>query len=836
MSKNCQIWNVGVSDRNLRVYGKVALTEQGITYSSYLVQKENGYVLFGAVPESYADKWLENIKKVTGTEQIQWLVLFDAERVRGSVRAILAEDADLGIIAPYTVLYGLKNMLPEGVSTIEIRTNRTLTLVGGVFQFTMLRDRFANPALYVLDQEENCVYTADAFGSLYGEKERPEDGADHSQWMKGMEAYCDEIRASKRPQTLQKAIDLMQENQVNRICPMYGPEVQESLDDMMAYYKERIEQPPKRDGKDAKVAIAYEGKNELDDLAQAVAQGLQEAEVADVTCYDLSVVDRDEAVRALQEADVLLFGTTMSQGNVSKPLWDVVTSLRKEDCHQKLVSVFYQVNDKGDNVDLFRQYLQYLGFDLSLQDYFIIGEMGEDELKNAGNYGFGVGCSIRRIPNPRQPKLVRCLVCGEIFDASLGRCPVCGVGLDQCVPVEEDEVSFAKDTDRTYVILGGGTAGINAADAIRSRDSTGRIVLVSAEDYLPINRPMLTKDLSLIDEMPDELFVHPREWYDERNIEMKLGESALSLDPENKIVEITSGPLSYDKLIFATGAECFIPPFEGWDKEGVMTIRHLSDSVKLKTFMDDGKNAVVIGGGVLGLEAANELMRAGIKVTVLEASPQIIGRQADADSAALMKKIMAKMGVECYEGVQIEAVLGDTRAEAVKLATGEVFPADFVVVSCGNRGNVQAAKEAGVEVERAIVVNQFMETNIPDIYACGDCCQYDGLNYQLWQEASSQGNIAGANAAGERVAYETQTLGLNLEGFGTTLFAIGDAGKAPDKVYHKVVTKDGVKNSQEQYWFSGHSLEGAVLIGSPEKTTTITQAVTTHARYEELFD
>ncbi len=834
MDKDSHIYNVGISDEDLRVYGRVALTGHGITYSSYLVRKEDGYVLFGVVPEIYKDEWLANIRKITGIDEIQWVVVFDAERVRGSIKAILAENENIGLIAPYTVLYSLKTALPEGVRKVEIRNNRTLSLAGGMFQFVMLQDHFRNPALYVLDQDDGCVFTADAFGSLYGNSEQPADAEQSDQWTSGMQAYCDEIRASRRPETLQKAISLLEDNKIGSICPMYGPQVDDSLDSMLSYYKEQIKEPDKRDGKDAKVAIAYEGKNELADLAQAVAQGLNEAEISDVTLYDLSEVNREEAIRALKEADVLLFGTSMSEGNVSKPLWDVVTSLGKEDCHKKLVSVFYQVNDLGDNVDLFRQYLQYLGFDLSLQDYFVQGEMGEDDIKNANNYGFGVGCSIRRIPNPRQPKLVRCLVCGEIFDASLGRCPVCGVGLDQCVPVEEDEVSFAQDTDRTYLILGGGTAGINAADAIRSRDSTGKIILVSQEDYLPINRPMLTKDLSLIDEMPDELFVHTKDWYDERNIEMKLGESAVSLDPEKKTVEITSGTIHYDKLIFATGAECFIPPFEGWQKEGVMTIRHLTDSVKLKEYMDHAEKCVVIGGGVLGLEAANELMRAGLKVTVLEASPQIIGRQADADSAARMKKIMKKMGVECYEGVQIEAVLGDEKAEAVKLATGEVYPADFVVVSCGNRGNVKVAQDAGVNVERAIVVNQFMETNIPDIYACGDCCQYDGVNFQLWQEASSQGNIAGANAVGERAVYETETLGLNLEGFGTTLFAIGDPGKQ-DKVYHKVVTQDDVNKSQEQYWFTGHALQGAVLIGSPEKTTDVTTAVRTHARYEELF-
>ncbi|MCD8021894.1 MAG: FAD-dependent oxidoreductase, partial [Lachnospiraceae bacterium] len=137
---------------------------------------------------------------------------------------------------------------------------------------------------------------------------------------------------------------------------------------------------------------------------------------------------------------------------------------------------------------------------------------------------------------------------------------------------------------------------------------------------------------------------------------------------------------------------------------------------------------VVIGGGGLGLEAASELLRNGLHVTVLEAAPQIIGRQADADSAAVLRKKMADLGVLCLEGVQIEGITGDGRATGVKLKSGEEFPADFVIVSCGNRANIQAAQAAGVKTERAIVVNQFMETNLPDVYACGDCALHEGVN------------------------------------------------------------------------------------------------------------
>lgn len=330
--------------------------------------------------------------------------------------------------------------------------------------------------------------------------------------------------------------------------------------------------------------------------------------------------------------------------------------------------------------------------------------------------------------------------------------------------------------------------------------------------------------------------MHARQWYEERKIDLKLGVRALALNTEAKTVTASDGgTYSYDKLIYATGAECFVPPFAGHDKPGVLTIRHLWDSRKLQNYLKTAKKAVVIGGGVLGLEAASELMRSGVQVTVLEATPQIIGRQVDAGSAACLKASMEKLGVACHEGVSIAAIEGDGQVSGVRLADGRVFPADFVVVSCGNRGNVQIAKDAGIAVERSIVVNQRMETSAGDVYACGDCCQFEGVNFQLWQEASNQGRVAGANAAGEQVAYANQLLGLSLEGFGTALFAMGDPGKKADVPYKMVETVDGVRNRTEKYWFFGERLEGAVIIGAPEKTADISQAVSTHARYSELF-
>lgn len=430
------------------------------------------------------------------------------------------------------------------------------------------------------------------------------------------------------------------------------------------------------------------------------------------------------------------------------------------------------------------------------------GKPDAQALKNAYEYGFAVGCSLQKIPNLHKPKLMKCLVCGEIFDASLGICPVCGVGLEQCVPVDEELVAFRNDTDNRYVILGGGVAAVSAAEAIRRRDKTGSIRMISAEPYLPINRPMLTKDLKAVAADPEGLRVHDAQWYQELDVMMSLGCTVTGIDPQTKTVITQNGEVTgYDKLIYAMGAECFVPPFAGHNKSGVITVRHLADVLRLGELTKCAKNAVVIGGGVLGLEAASEIMRTGVKVTILEATPQIVGRQVDAGSAAVLKTIIRSMGAECYEGVTIAEIEGEDKVTAVRLMDGSVFPADFVVVSCGNRANVQVAKDAGINVERAIVVDSRMRTSIEDIYACGDCAQLEGINYQLWQEASNQGKAAGANAAGDCITYANQMMGLSLEGFGTELFAIGDPGKGSNTPYHTVHVRDDVANRQETYWF-----------------------------------
>lgn len=431
-------------------------------------------------------------------------------------------------------------------------------------------------------------------------------------------------------------------------------------------------------------------------------------------------------------------------------------------------------------------------------------------------------------------KLVKCLVCGEIFDSSLDTCPVCGVGRDKFVEVEVEETAFRNDTQNTYVILGNGCAGVSAAQAIRERDKTGRILLISNEGPA-YQRPMLTKAM-LSGLTADQMALHPAGWYEGQNIVQILERQVVAVDTQNKQVELDGGfKLPYTKLIFALGSECFIPPIPGHDKQGVVAIRRLSDVVKIQAMGSALKQAVVIGGGVLGLEAAWELRKAGIEVTVLELAPKLMGRQLDDAAAALLLDACGKSQVRVETGVQIQSIQGGETVTGVELGSGEVIPAQLVVVSAGVRANTAIAQSAGIEIDRAIVVNERMETNLPGVYACGDCAQYQGINYALWPEAQEQGKTAGACAAGELAEYKPIAPVLAFHGMGTELFSLGDPGKQPGVEYKTVEVRDEARNTLERYYFTAGKLCGVILAGDLSKMGDMMAAMEEKRSFADFF-
>lgn len=316
---------------------------------------------------------------------------------------------------------------------------------------------------------------------------------------------------------------------------------------------------------------------------------------------------------------------------------------------------------------------------------------------------------------------------------------------------------------KRYFILGGGVAALSAAKAIRRTDPSGLIVMLTEENALPYSRIMLTKKL-LADVSATDLALQSAAWYDApgRDIIPLTGRQVAAIDTDKKTVTLQDGLVfPYDKLIYALGARCFIPPFEGSGSDKVVAIRTVQDAARVRDMARTAKSAAVIGGGVLGLEAAWALHQAGIAVSVVEFAPRLMPRQLDEQESARVAQAIEASGTALYLSASAAKYDGST----LTLSDGREIPAEMVIVSAGVRANAEIAAAAGIKVERKIVVDERMQTSAPDVYAAGDCAEYE-VSYALWAEASEMGEVAGINAAGGDAVYKVVPRKLHFEGFG----------------------------------------------------------------------
>lgn len=583
------------------------------------------------------------------------------------------------------------------------------------------------------------------------------------------------------------------------------------------------------------VVICYvSGCDYTETVAEKIAEGIRDTEGLDTRLIDLASTDPISVVPMLVNAHALLIGTPTVDEEAAPQIWELLTILRAENISGKFASAFGAYTRGASAVSHVIERMKQLDMNVLDGGYIVQYKPDETALSSTYEYGYHFGCTLQNKPNTHRSRLVKCIVCGEIFDASLGICPVCGVGMDKCVPVEDEIINYKIDTDRTYLIAGGGIAALSAAEAIRNRDKTGKIIMISAEDVLPINRPMLSKNMVVAARVESSLTIKMSEWFEEKQIDIRLGTVVTAIDPDSKTATLDDGTnLPFDKFICATGAECFVLPLPGKDLDGVITVRHLDDVRRIWAKLPKAKKAVVIGGGVLGLEAASELKKARLKVTVLEAAPKLMSRQLDDETSDTLVKVAEEYGIPVYTDVKISEIIGDGSVSGVRLADGTLFPTDLVVMSCGNRANIDVAKNAGILCDRAIKVTNRMETNLPDIFAAGDCAELDGVNFQLWAEATEQGRIAGANAVGDNVKYVPIPLGASFEGMNTKLFAIGDVGKTEHN-YQVVEYRDEIEKSYRKYWFVGNRLVGGILYGNTDNIQMLTEALIAQKSYHAL--
>ncbi len=375
-----------------------------------------------------------------------------------------------------------------------------------------------------------------------------------------------------------------------------------------------------------------------------------------------------------------------------------------------------------------------------------------------------------------------------------------------------------------YLIIGNGVAGTTAAFHIRNTDPSAVIQVITEEPYPFYSRIRLPEFLA--GEADEEhLIIRKPEWYEHNGITLHLKTGAAAIDHgRHEVLTGNNAVFSYDRLLLTTGARCFIPPIPGSGKQGVFTLRSLDDAKAIRAYAKASAGRVVmIGGGVLGLEAGYGLIKAGCSVTVVEIFPRLLPRQMDTEGAAILQSRMEKMGFRFHLDAKSHEIIGSGSVEALLLEDATRIDCDLIIISAGIRQNLDLPAKLGMTVDKGLVVNDRMETGVPDIFAAGDLIQHKGICYGIWPAAEKQGEIAGINMAGGNAEYHGTTPSNTLKVAGIDLFAAGEIDAEGKKESFSV--SDPAKYIYKKLIVDNGLIVGAILVNDIRERRRVMKAI-----------
>ena len=362
------------------------------------------------------------------------------------------------------------------------------------------------------------------------------------------------------------------------------------------------------------------------------------------------------------------------------------------------------------------------------------------------------------------------------------------------------------------VIIGNGMAAARLVDEL-AKTALGRyaIAVIGDEPRLAYNRVLLSSVLAG-EATSAEIELKPADWWRGRGVTLKYGCVATAIDPTKRTVEIAGhGTITYAKLVLATGSAALRLNVPGADLPGVHTFRDSRDVDHLLALAAGRKRVVVVGGGLLGLEAAYGLAKAGASVTLIHLMDRLMERQLDAPAAALLKDRVEQKGILVMLNANTATIHGDGRVERVELTDGRTIDADAVIFAAGIRPNTSLAKDAGLDVGRGIKVGDQLQTSSEDIYALGECAEHRGTCYGLVEPAYEQARVLATHLAGRSAAYAGSVMATNLKVSGVSVFSAGDFMAADGQ--ETILLNDAKRGIYKKLVIADGKLTGAVLVG-----------------------
>jgi len=418
----------------------------------------------------------------------------------------------------------------------------------------------------------------------------------------------------------------------------------------------------------------------------------------------------------------------------------------------------------------------------------------------------------------------RCLNCEYVHkgDAPPEACLVCGSPQDRFEALVKAPPPGGEGESARVVIVGAGIAGMSAAEAVRKNSEEAQVLVLSKEEVLPYYRLNLTRYLAG-EIKQSSLQLKGKAWFEAQNIQIRTGCEVCAVAPEEKTLTLRDGEeIAYDRLILAMGSHPFIPPFPGATREKVTALRTLADVDLILEVATEGRRCAVIGGGLLGLEAAGALAKRGVNVTLLEGHGWLLPRQLNETAAQYLEAKVEEIGIDLRRKVRVKELLGEESVHGVLLEDGTTIDTDLVIIATGVRSNSYIARMSGLEVNRGIIVDDHLQTSDDNIFAAGDVAEHRGVSYGTWGPSQFQGTMAGMNAVGVPTEFVGVPRSNMLKVLGYDLFSIGQI-KPEDASYREIEgERDG---NYYTFIFRDSHMVSCILMGDTSLSPVIKRLV-----------
>ena len=382
-----------------------------------------------------------------------------------------------------------------------------------------------------------------------------------------------------------------------------------------------------------------------------------------------------------------------------------------------------------------------------------------------------------------------------------------------------------------YLIVGAGIAGVTAAKEIRKHDKEGSILLLGNEKVRPYFRIQLTAILG--DDAPEIPYLDKEGWEEKLALDVKPGAEVVSVDFDAMTVTLADGEkIQGEKILLANGSHSSVPPFKNNELKGIFTLRNWDDLMTIQSYIkgfEDTKHIAVIGGGLLGLEAANSLKKSGHVVAIINRSEYLLSKQLDRELGMMLNEEMKDLGFMVFTEKSTKAFIGEDQVRGIEFDDGTAADFDMVLISAGVRPNTELFKDTGLEVNKGVIVDSHLMTNKANVWAAGDVAEVEGRVMGIWPASRAMGKVAGANMAGGDGTYENPKAHTKLDLDTIQIFSAGKIGEGDvyfyddGDIHHRLYATDG-------------RVTGAVLYGDTSAMGTFRKLVEAHAPIEEALD